>query len=224
MFTQVKRGLYLAPLRLPPGKWGASPYKILDILMREMKAQYQITGLYAFNQYGLSTQVPILMTIYNTALSGRKMIGACSFQFIKVGKKRIGATDVIKACDESGDALRIPIGSLARILFDAVYDYKRFATIPAAYEWIAQKRADSNLMKKLVETTVQFGNVGTQRRVGFILTALGVNQTLCKKLWKALPKSSSLIPLIPGRNTTGSIDKQWGIIINGEYRNLSTPR
>lgn len=215
----LTKGIAIAPLKLPPGRWSPSPYKILALLMKELDAQYQITGLYAFNRYGLSTQVPVRMMIYNTKLSGTKMIGGLAFDFVRVDATRLGEAEVIEMPKDKDS--RVYIGSLPRTLFDAVYDYKRFNTLPRAYEWIAQKKSDSNLMKKLVEITIQFGNVGTQRRIGFVLSSLGINPALCRKLWRTLPKSSSLIPLIPGENAVGPIDRQWGIIINGKYRNLS---
>lgn len=192
----ITKGVAIAPLKLQPGKWAPSPYKILAVLMKELDAQYQITGLYAFNRYGFSTQVPVRMMIYNTKISGTKIIGGLAFDFVRVDAKRLGEAEVIEIPNDKDN--KIYISSLPRTLFDAVYDYNRFNTLPRAYGWIAQKKSDSTLIKKLVEITIQFGNVGTQRRVGFILSSLSVNQALCKKLWRALPKSSSLIPLIPG--------------------------
>ena len=46
VIVQLTRGKYLVPSRLPPsGRWTPSPYKILETLMRELKAGYQVTGL-----------------------------------------------------------------------------------------------------------------------------------------------------------------------------------
>lgn len=210
----LTKGIAIAPLKLPPGKWAPSAYKVLAVLMKELNVQYQITGLYAFNHHGFSTQVPMRMMVYNTRLSGTKIMGGLAFDFVRVDAKRLGEAEVIGIPNDKNS--KICISSLPRTLFDAVYDYKRFNTIPRVYEWIAQKKTDAQLMKKLVEITIQFGNVGTQRRIGFVLSSLGVDQALCNKLWRALPKSSSLIPLIPG-NAVGPSSRQWGIVNNGEY-------
>src|SRR6478736_6191648 len=44
--VQLRRGVYLVPQTLPPGgRWTPSGYKIIEVLMRELKANYQITGL-----------------------------------------------------------------------------------------------------------------------------------------------------------------------------------
>ncbi len=215
LIVQLMRGVSLVPLKLPPDNWLPTPYKIIFFLMKELNAKYQIAGLYAFNHYGLSSQVPIGMSVYNTKLSGKRVVGGVNFEFIRVTENRIGGiNDISLFCEKLH---KIQISSLARTLLDAVYDYKRFATLPDAYAWITHFKNDQDILKDLVKMTIQYGNVGTKRRVGFILSAMNVNVKLRATLYESIPKSKSVIPLIPGASEKGAINKKWGIIINGPY-------
>lgn len=217
LFVKIMSKLYLAPSYLPPGGWAPSPYLVLYLLMKELKADYQITGLHTFNIYQFSTQVPQVMAVYNTVISSQhKIVGQARFQFFKVNKDHLGETNPIRFNEEGfEEGLSVPRGSLARTIFDAVYDYKRFGTLPAAYTWLKKYKNDEALLKKLVDITIKFGNVGTQRRIGFVLAQLGVSEKITHKLWKVLPKTFSLIPLIPHQLKRGPINQQWGIINNG---------
>jgi predicted transcriptional regulator of viral defense system len=216
LLIQIKRGLYLVPNGIPPGgKWIPSPYKILAVLMDDLKARYQVTGMAAFNKYGLETQVPNELTVYNTALSGRRVIAGLSFRFIRVAAARLGAQETLSIATESGAPLRIPMSSLSRSLLDAVYDYERFGTIPKAYAWISSKRKDPKILRELVELARTYGNVGTNRRLGYVLESLKVSPRWLNRLRKMIPRTSSLIPLIPGKATRGTLNRKWGVIVNG---------
>ena len=70
---KIMRGVYLLPNTLPARAWLPSAYYLLAILMQELKAEYQVTGLAAFNFHKLSSQVPNQLTVYNTKISGRKI-------------------------------------------------------------------------------------------------------------------------------------------------------
>ncbi len=212
---KIMRGLYLLPGMLPARRWSPSAYYLLAILMQELKAEYQLTGLAAFNFHKLSTQVPNQLTVYNTKLSGRKRIGIVEFTFIKVNKNRIGDTETFVIKETGGD-IKVFISSLERTIVDAIYDYEKFATIPEAYDWIKDLRHDEKFLKKLVKSTISFGNISTQRRIGYILDSLGISSRITNPILRSLPTTNSLIPMIPILATRGFNDRKWGVVVNGE--------
>jgi len=58
-----------------------------------------------------------------------------------VDSSRIGDIDIFKIKNDSGDT-NVFISSLTRTVIDAIYDYKRFAIIPKAYNWVRGRIQD----------------------------------------------------------------------------------
>ena len=212
LIIRLKRGLYLVPSRMPSGgRWGVSEYMILPKLMAELKGEYQLSGPTAFNYYGYDEQVPNKVYVYNNRISGRRTIGVIEFLFIKVGDNRLGSTKTIKTPED----FKVPMVSRARALLDAVYDWRRYNTIPRAYEWIASSmKKYPDIADEIIDCALRFGNQGTIRRIGYFLELLGASEKRIKKMKRALRSSKSLIPYIPGRPARGTINRDWGLIIN----------
>ncbi len=211
LIVKLMRGLYLVPERLPPGgKWTPSPYRMLDVLMKEVRAKYQVTGLSAFNFHRLDLQVPIETCVYNTILSGRKKVGGLSFLFIKVTSDRLGGEQIL----ESNENIKTPISSLPRTVFDAIYDYDRFNTLPKAYVWIFERRKDKAFLNSLVEMTVKYGTVSAKRRLGCVLEMMKADPGIVRVLERSLKRTTSFIPLVPVKNPSGTVDRKWGVLMN----------
>lgn len=133
------------------------------------------------------------------------------FIFIKVTKDRLGATKQI----ETPEGFVVPISSKARALIDAVYDWRRFNTLPQAYEWIALSlRENPAIADEITDCSLRFGNQATIRRIGYLLDQCGTPKNMLKRLKQALRSSKSLIPYIPGSPARGKITRDWGLIIN----------
>ena len=66
----------------------------------------------------------------------------------------------------------------------------------------------------MVAVTLKYGDIGTIRRIGALLERQGVASPLLKKLERALPKSTSLIPWIPTEPKRGTVNRRWGVIVN----------
>lgn len=215
VIAQVRRGLYLIPQKLPlGGKWSPTDILAINTLVEDQKGKYQICGPNAFNRYGFDEQIPTRMYVYNNRLSEERTIGSIAITLIKVHDNRLGDIEEVKTREgEIG-----LYSSRRRSLLDAVYDWSRFNTLPRAYQWI-EKEIDAKRVspKDLVEVTLRYADVGTMRRIGFVLDKLGVQRSLLAKFQKVLKPSSSFIPLIPSLPKRGSIDRQWGILINGEW-------
>jgi hypothetical protein len=68
----------------------------------------------------------------------------------------------------------------------------------------------------LVQVTLQYGDIGTIRRMGYLLEHEGVAPALLKKLERALKPTRSFIPWVPSKAKRGSIDRRWGVVNNAQ--------
>ena len=151
------------------------------------------------------------MYAYNNLLTGDRTIGGQTFTFIKVADERLGGTTRTR----TPDGVELALPTRARALMDAVYDWSRFGSLPAAYGWIRRAvQEDRKLADDLALMAAVFGNQGTTRRIGYVLQSLGLRGKWKRALQEALRPSASLIPLVPGRPTRGTANREWGIIAN----------
>jgi len=209
--VRLIRGTYLVPKKLPPGgKWMPDEYVIIYELMKSVDASYQICGPLAFQRHGLSEQIPNIITIYNTKLTGRKTIGSLTLQLIKVDKSRIGAREKIVLNDKK----IVYISSLARTIMDSIYEWSRFNTIPKAYDWIKENIEDTVVLSQFIDVTIKYSNVSTKRRVGYILEKVGVSNTYLKPILKQLPETKGWVILYPSFKARGVTNKKWRVIDN----------
>ncbi|MFH0999187.1 MAG: type IV toxin-antitoxin system AbiEi family antitoxin domain-containing protein [Pseudomonadota bacterium] len=213
LIIRLKRGAYLLPSHLPSGgRWTVSGYYILSKLMEVIKGRYQISGPSAFNFHGFDNQVPDLIYVYNDRIFGEKEIGGTDFVFIKTDIKRLGSTKRLKMPDEI-DTVMV---TKTRALVDAVYDWSRYNTLPRAYGWIAETiNNDPAIIEDLIEDALRFGNKGTVKRIGYLLARLNVADDRLLEMKRKLGSAKSLIPWIPGQEAKGSVNKEWGLIVNG---------
>jgi predicted transcriptional regulator of viral defense system len=212
MSAKVRNGLYLFPAKLPlGGVWTPEEAAVINALLADKQARYQITGPNAFNRYGYDEQIPARVYIYNDAISGDRSVGRTELTLIKVSPERLGETEQFKT--PLGETL--VYSSRVRTLVDAVYDWSRFDSLPCAYEWI-RRDIDAGRISPadLSETTIRFGNLGTIRRIGAILEQIGVQESVLKRLQRRLAPSTAKIPLVPGRPLRGALLKRWGAVLN----------
>jgi predicted transcriptional regulator of viral defense system len=213
VIARLKRGAYLFPARLPVGGvWTPSEYLILQELMKTWDdGTYQICGWQAFNRYGLTEQVPARVYAYNNRLYGNRTIGGQEFTFIKVADERLGGT----VTAQTPDGVEMVLPTKARALMDAVYDWSRFGTLPVAYKWIrAAVESDRKLADQLALMVSLYGNQGTIRRIGYVLGSLGLRGKWKETMQATLRLSASLIPLVPGQKAPGTVNREWGVIVN----------
>jgi predicted transcriptional regulator of viral defense system len=210
---RLKRGVYLVPSRIPAGgKFSPGAAVILQKLMEEEKGRYQTCGPTAFHFYGLDDQVPSVIYLYNNRISGERSIGRLAFQFIKVADERLGAINAVR----TKDAVEMIYPSKARTLMDAVYDWSRFNSLPRGYKWIKEViKNEPGLTPELIEVTAKYGNTATIRRIGYLLDTLVQDTRLINRFRLQLSNSSSLIPWIAVLPAKGTINRKWGIIVNG---------
>jgi predicted transcriptional regulator of viral defense system len=222
---QLRRGLYIAPgTELPLGKrWTPSPYESLYAYMDWLDANWQITGLAAFNHHGFSTQISQVITVYNDKISETVESGGGRFIFIKRPYDKLGNKLL---CPMYGN-IEIPFSSKARTIFDAIYDAKRFGTLPSAYtwiKWVLEVEKNNEIIQELIQCCLKYGNKQTIARVGFVLEELNIDASLLAKQLE-LNKSSTLIPLVPfikdiPGERKGTINQRWNIIENKTLSNI----
>ncbi len=215
LIIRLKRGVYLIPSKIPPGgKWQPNSLYLISYFMEVMQAQYYISGLYAFNYYRLSEQIPNIITIYNDKISGTKRLGVLTVNLIKVSKSRIGNPTSIKLKENRV----VYIATLARTIVDAVMDWNRFGTLPDAFDWIHNHLDDNSFSNDLVKTVLKYGNISTRRRVGYYLFKLTNNPLLVKPILKSLTLTKNWVPLNPEGGTKGKTSRTWRIIDNVSTR------
>jgi len=210
---RLKRGVYLVPPRIPAGgKYSPGAALILQKLMKVENGRYQICGPTAFNFYGFDDQIPNVTYLYNNRISGKRLVGSLSFQFIKVADDRLGSINAVRTQED----VEMIYASKARTLMDAVYDWSRFNSLPRGYEWIkGEIKNESQLALKLIEVTVKYGNIATIRRIGYLLDTLVLDPRMMNRLQRQLSTSRSMIPWIPGLSAKGTSNRMWGVIVNG---------
>jgi predicted transcriptional regulator of viral defense system len=212
MIARVRRGLYLAPPRLPlGGRWNPGEILALNTLIEDRGGRYQICGPNTFNRYGFDEQVPNRVYAYNNRISGVRTVGPVTLTLIKVADERLGNTETV----EMEENVTAVYSSRVRTLLDAVYDWSRFNSLPRGYEWIRKELAAKQVSAvELVSVTLQYGDKGTIRRMGVLLEREGVGAALLRKLERALKPSTSLIPWIPGYPKRGTVNRRWGMVVN----------
>jgi predicted transcriptional regulator of viral defense system len=213
VIIRLKRGIYLVPPRLPAGgRLSVSEYYILSRLMREVGGKYQVSGPNTFYLYGFDNQVPNRVYVYNNRISGEKNIGGFDYVFMKIPGSWLGASTESAAPDGE----KFFIATKARALLDAVYDWSRYNTIPRAYQWIATAiKKDTSFLDEFTRASLKYGNKATMRRIGYLLAVSGVPENMLREFKKKAGSMKSLIKWIPGMPAKGSVNKEWGLIVNG---------
>ena len=214
VILKLWRGLYLVPPKIPlGGSWSPSSYLVISKYMRNLDAKFQISGPAIFNLYGYSDQVSAWFTVYNNKVSKKLYILQYHLDFVKVVENRLG--DVKKRAPygvkKSEPAL---VSSAEQALLDAVYDYKKYGTLPKAYDWIATAVQDKKINpEKLVNITIKYGNTMSQKRIGWVLDELKTQKRIINRLKRKIPKTKFLVSLNP-KNNIGPINNKWGVIEN----------
>ncbi len=212
LIVRVRRGLYLVPPTLPVGGvWTPNESLALTTLMDDQNGTCQISGLNAFRRYGWDDQIPNRTFVYNDKISGERTIGSNIFDLAKVNKTRLGSVEKV-----TSQGFTLLYSSKPRALIDAIYDWKRFNSLPIAFDWVRQEIKSGLQPSALVEAAIKFGNYSTIRRLGAILERCDSPRGLLNKLEKKLPETSSNIPLSPTKPKRGELNKRWGVVENHE--------
>jgi len=207
---RLQRGLYMVPASPPPGKrWIPSAYEALWAYMNWLNATWQISGYAAFTRHGFSTQIVQRITVFNDTLSGEEVVGGSRFVFVKLPAYKLGCTNIHSA----PGGINIIFSSRPRILFDAIAEAKRFASLPEAYGWFTALRDSPDEIASLKQICLTIGNRQTVARIGFVLESLGVDAS---ELLPKIGNAGTLVPLVPMPKNArmGKTNTRWRIIEN----------
>ena len=212
LIARVRRGLYLIPPTLPVGGvWTPSESLALGALIDDQNGTFQISGLNAFRRYGWDDQIPNRTFVYNDRISGTRTIGSNIFDLAKVSKKRLGSVEKVIS-----QGFTLIYSSKSRALIDAIYDWKRFNSLPVAFDWVRKEIKSGLDPSTLVNDAIKHGNSSTIRRLCVILERCDAPRRLLNKLEEQLPESSSSIPLAPSKPKRGKLNKRWAVVENDE--------
>lgn len=213
LIVRLRRGLYLVPPQIPPGgHWTPGEFKIVASLMNDLRASYQMGGQVAFHHHGLDDQVPGNFLVFNSKISRQTIIAGVSYTFVKTPKSKLGAADTIVLFDGT----KVLITNKARTILDAVQEWRRFNTLPRSYRWIENCIDNKSFVTDLIKITISYGNMGTRRRIGYFLESKKISKSKIAPLLASVMPTSSFIPLIPTQKSIGTINRKWGVLINGE--------
>lgn len=212
LIARVRPGLYLVPQQLPlGGVWSPDEALVLRTLFDDTGGRYQICGPNAFNRYGFDEQIPTRVYAYNNRISGERSVGSVALTLIKVADDRLGDTEQVTTIDGTPAVY----SSRLRTLFDAVYDWSRFNSLPRGFRWIrTELKASRVSAADVVRVTLRYGDVSTVRRIGALLDSEGVSRVLLRKLERALNPTQSFIPWIPTQPKRGTVNRRWGVVWN----------
>jgi len=131
---------------------------------------------------------------------------------IKVADRRLGETEVVR----TPEGFEVVYCSRVRSLVDAVYDWSRFNSLPQGYDWIrAELAKDPAVAREIVRVAQRYGNVSTLRRLGWLLEREGAEPAVLRSLESRLSPTSALIPCVPTLPKRGTVDRRWGVVVNG---------
>lgn len=193
--VKLWRGFYLVPQTLPSGGlWVPSPYLIINKYMENVQAKFYVSGHAVFNKYGYSDQLSSWFTIYNNKMSKKIDILQYHLDFVRVVSKRLGVVKKVKAYTSGGGKfVWIKYGSPEQVLLDVVYDYKKYGTLPKAYDWIAKSLKNKKInVEKLVNVAIRYGNTMSQKRIGWVLDKLKTPKRITNPLQKKYLKQNLL--------------------------------
>ena len=212
------RGFYLVPRKIPSrGLWSPSPYLVINKYMENAGAKFHISGQAVFNKYGYMDQLSSWVTVYNNKISKKMYILQYHLDFTKVVSNRLGAVKKTKSYIGDGKFVWAKHSSPEQAILDAVYDYKKFGSLPKAYSWVADSLRDKKInSKKLIDITIKYGNTISQKRRGWILDKLKVPKRNINLLQKKVSKAKFLTPLDP-KNRKGPINRKWSVIENVRF-------
>ncbi len=76
----------------------------------------------------------------------------------------------MKSYTDDGKFIWANHSSPEQAILDAVYDYKKFGTLPKAYNWVVDSLKDKKIKsEKLANVAIKYGNIMSQKRIGWIL-------------------------------------------------------
>lgn len=206
ILSPIKRGIYaFSPLEAGPDGTGIDELLIPPLFFK--KRNYYVGYSTMFNYYGFTEQLFQTVYVLNTTMRMKRIICGLSYKFVRIPGNRIYGLETIQVKDTE-----VNISSKERTLIDLLYLNKPVGGIARAVEIFTEiaknKKCD---IKKLIEYAVLFPNITTRKRIGLILSGIGISDNLLKPLIKSV-KETAISSLDGSR--IGMLNKKWRVIVN----------
>ncbi len=211
LLKSIKKGIYFySPLESGPAGININEFLIPPVLFPE--GNYYIGYSTMYNYYGFTDQIFQTMFILNTSLQRERLIGGIYFKILKISPKRFYGVQTIKINNVS-----VNVSDKERTLIDLIYYNKPVGGLQKAFEIIIEQLKQNKIdLKKLIEYTIQFPNISTRKRLGYIIEkSLPGNKGLILIINSI--QDSSLTTLFPVKSREGKINKKWKLIENVTY-------
>ncbi|MBU1078549.1 MAG: hypothetical protein KKH98_14720 [Spirochaetes bacterium] len=208
LLKSIKRGVYLySPLESGPAGININEFLIPPILFP--KGNYYIGYSTMYNYYGFTDQIFQTMFILNTSLQRERIIGGIKFKILKIPPNRFYGIQTININNVS-----VNVSDKERTLIDLIYYNKPVGGLQKAFEIISEQLNQNKTdLKKLIEYIIQFPNISTRKRLGYIIEKNLPNKKEINLIAKSIV-NSSLSTLYPARSRKGKINKKWRLIEN----------
>jgi len=208
VLVAIKRGVYFySPLESGPAGSNINEFLIPQVFFP--KGNYYVGYSTMYNYYGFSDQLFQVMYILNTSLQREKTIGGIRFKMVKISPERLYGTRKIRVKNAE-----VVVSDRERTLVDLIYYAGPVGGMKRAFEILEEDvRGNRTDTAKLIKYTLEFPNISTVKRIGFILEKVALSERKLMPLLKFV-KRTSLIGLYPSKSRKGKINKRWMVIEN----------
>jgi predicted transcriptional regulator of viral defense system len=159
---------------------------------------------YALNYYHLTEQIPSEISVLTTL---RRSVNRISFHGAQITFTRIPSIYLFGYGKTSIGGFEVFIAEKEKAILDSVL-LKR-VSLSEIIEILSTNESDLNV-DKLVEYTIQAGNIPALKRIGWILELKNYSEAQRLKPYA----KGSIIPLDYSAHMVGERDRSWGIVIN----------
>jgi len=206
VLRKINRETYFySPIESGPYGVNINEFLIPPVLFP--KGNYYLGYSMMYNYYGFLDQIPQTMHILNTTVQRQKYIGNMLYKLLRVPSSRIYGVEEINIKGQ-----KVIVSDKERTLVDMIYFPDPVGGLKNAFD-ILKKQLGTIDVKKLVKYAAGFPNTSTRKRIGYVLESAGVSEKTLHPLRKSINRYS-LATLYYSENRKGSINKQWGLIVN----------
>lgn len=205
--VQIERGKYLVvPIKAPNQFWSPNEFIVAKFWMGEVP--YYIGYFTIYSYWGFTDQIPQTVFILNTQKSRNKIIAGVRYKAIKIKEEKYYG---IKKITVDGDDVNI--SDKERTLVDFIFK-------PMGAGGNLKDVFKENIKKIDLVKFIKYLNLfpinAVRKRAGYILEELGCPENILERIKRNIGPKNSYVVLDPGiTSRKGSVNKDWGVIING---------
>jgi predicted transcriptional regulator of viral defense system len=204
---QIERGKYLiVPIKAPNQLWSPNEFIVAKFWMGNVP--YYIGYFTIYNYWGFTDQIPQTIFILNTKKSRIKTIGGIKYKAVKVKEEKYYGVGKIEVDGED-----IYISDKERTLVDFIF---KPMGVGGNLKGVIKKNIKKIDLVKFVKYLNLFPVNAVRKRAGYILEEVGCPENILERIKRNIGPKNSYVVLDPSKTSRkGSVNKDWGVIING---------